>query len=183
MKKKMLLHTCCAPCACYVVELLKDTYDITLFYFNPNIQPESEYLIRLNELKKYVKKNDIKLIIKEGKKYEKEWNEYIKGYESEPEGGFRCSLCYEYRIKKSAEYTNENGYNIFGTVLTISPHKKSKVINELGNKIGKDLNIQYFESDFKKKDGFKKSCILSKKYNFYRQTYCGCKMSISPSRK
>jgi predicted adenine nucleotide alpha hydrolase (AANH) superfamily ATPase len=176
---KLLLHVCCAPCACYVIELLKNEYDIILFFYNPNIQPVEEYNKRLNELKKFAELKSVKLIIQNNIEDEVNWKSYISGYESEPEGGYRCRLCYEFRLKKTAEFAKKNFIDNFGTVLTISPHKKSQVINELGNRISSETKVNYLESDFKKKDGFKKASVLSKQYNFYRQNYCGCLFSIN----
>ena len=176
-KKKLLLHSCCAPCSSHVITYLKDYFDITIYYYNPNIEPKVEYEKR--------KKEQIKLIniLKdEGFKidyidchYENE--EFLKssiGLEKEPEGGARCFKCFYLRLLKTAKKAKELNYDFFGTTLTVSPHKNTNKINEIGLSLEKEYNIKFLISDFKKEDGYKKSIMLSKKYNLYRQNYCGC---------
>lgn len=171
-KKKLLIHACCGPCSTSVLELLNKYFLIDVLYYNPNIYPEEEYKKRLNELKK-VSKNVISF------SYDSDlFTNLVKGLETEKEGGLRCYKCIEARLRKTATYAKENGYDFFTTTLSVSPHKNSKMINEIGYKLEKEYNIKYLYSDFKKKEGYKRSITLSKDLNLYRQTYCGCKYSI-----
>jgi len=172
-KKSILVHSCCAPCSSFVFQkLLDDGYLPTLYFYNPNIHPIDEYNIRCNEIIKFAEKQDINLIIEEPDC--ENWIDKTKGMENEPEKGSRCSVCFEMRLKKTAEKSKELGFDIFTTVLTISPHKNSVVINKIGENIASDLDITFLKEDFKKNDGFKKSVELSKTHGFYRQKYCGC---------
>ena len=179
VKPKLLLHSCCAPCSSYVIEYLTKYFDITIFYYNPNISPYDEYLKRKDEQIRLIKeinnvnKLDIAYCDYDNDAYE----DKIKGLECEPERGNRCTVCFKMRLGKTAEEAIEKNYDYFGTTLTVSPYKDAKLINEIGLELGKKLNIKYLVSDFKKKDGYKKSIELSKKYNLYRQDYCGCKYS------
>ena len=173
MKPKILLHVCCAPCSTQSIEELKKDYDVTLFFYNPNIHPKEEYEKRLNEAKKISKILGLPLI--EGEYDKDAWLEAVKGFENEPENGKRCAICYEFRLKKSSEKAKD--FDFFTTTLTISPHKNSEVINEIGSKI----NHKFLKKNFKKKDGFRKSIELSKKHNLYRQDYCGCIYSLKSS--
>jgi len=166
--KTLLLHVCCGPCASYVIEFLKGKYDLTLYFFNPNIEPEEEYLRRLESVKKLADKHNLLLI--EGKYNNNEWREFVKGFENEPEGGKRCSLCFAFRLKRTAELADELGFDFFTTTLTISSYKDADVINKIGKKYDK-----YLEFDFSK--GFSRSVELAKEYNLYRQKYCGCEFS------
>lgn len=171
-KKKLLIHACCGPCSTSVLELLNKYFLIDVLYYNPNIYPEEEYKKRLNTLKK-VSKNIISF------SYDSDlFTNLVKGLETEKEGGLRCYKCIEARLRKTATYAKENGYDFFTTTLSVSPHKNSKMINEIGYKLEKEYNIKYLYSDFKKKEGYKRSITLSKDLNLYRQTYCGCKYSI-----
>lgn len=175
-KKKILLHCCCAPCASSVFERLEsEEYIVDSFFFNPNIYPINEYQRRRDELIKFCKIRGNNLIIKED--FTK-WQELVKGLESEKEGGARCAVCFRARLEESAKYALENQYDFFTTVLTVSPHKNSKIINEIGYSIQEKYGIPFLEADFKKKNGFKRSMELSREYNLYRQNYCGCKYSI-----
>lgn len=172
--ESILLHTCCSPCACYPIkELLDQNYQVTLFYYNPNIHPTDEYQIRLNELKKYLSKFKSVEII-EGKYNPKEWFKLSKGLENEPEKGKRCDVCYEMRLTKTAQLAKEKNFTYFGSTLSISPHKKADKISELGNLLAKKYKVKFFDKDWKKNDGFKYACAIAKKENFYRQDYCGC---------
>lgn len=174
-KPKLLLHSCCAPCSTYVLSYLNNYFDITIYYYNPNIHPEEEYIKRLNEQVKLVNevyKNKIN-IIKEIYAPSDYFNK-IKGHENDKEGGERCHICYKIRMEKCAKYAKENGYDYFTTTLSVSPYKNAKVLNEIGKSLEEKYNIKYLYADFKKKDGYKTSIILSKKYNLYRQDYCGC---------
>ena len=178
-KKKLLLHACCAPCSSYVIEYLSKYFDITILYYNPNIDKEEEFEKRLNELKRFVKEfkteNRVK-VISLGYKSD-EYLQEIKGLEHEKEGGKRCLKCFELRLRKSCLYAKENNFDYFTTTLTISPLKNSKVINEIGKFLEEEYKVPYLYSDFKKREGYKRSIVLSHEYNLYRQDYCGCKFS------
>ena len=177
---KLFLHSCCAPCSSYVMEYLSNYFEITLFYYNPNIYPKKEYSYRINEQKKFIEqinnnnntKNKIDFI--EGKYNTEEFYKVTKGLENISEGGNRCFKCYEMRLKKTAKYAKENNFDYFTTTLSISPHKNSQILNEIGKKISNELNIKYLFSDFKKKNGYNRSIQLSEYYGLYRQKYCGC---------
>lgn len=174
--KKLLLHSCCAPCSSYVLLYLTKYFDITIFYYNPNITDSQEFEKRLNEqirlINEITKENKIDII--KGK-YEKEkFEEMVKGLEKEKEGGARCFKCYQLRLEETAKLAKEKGYDYFTTTLSISPYKNSSKINEIGEELEKEYGIKYLYADFKKKDGYKKSIELSHKYNLYRQNYCGC---------
>lgn len=179
--KKLLLHSCCGPCSTAVLErLLSETdYQISVFYYNPNIHPESEYIKRKNEQIKFIKKlNSDRVNFIDADYNPEKYFELTKGLESEKEGGNRCSICFNLRLSVTAQFAKENGYDIFGTTLTVSPHKNAEVINGIGESISKQKGIDYLVADFKKKDGFKRSIVLAKEYDLYRQNYCGCVYSI-----
>lgn len=173
---KILLHSCCAPCSSYVISFLTKYFDITILYYNPNISPKSEYEKRKEE---QIKLLDI--IETENKlnyidcDYDNDiYNEKVKGYENCKERGERCSICFNLRLQKTALLAKENNYDYFCTTLTVSPYKNSKLINEIGEKLEKEYNVKWLYSDFKKDNGYKTSIELSKKYDLYRQDYCGC---------
>lgn len=172
----LLLHSCCAPCSSQVITSLTKYFDITILYYNPNIYPEEEYLKRKEEQIKLIKEidkiNKLEIIDcdYDNDIYEKE----IKGLEEEKEGGSRCYKCFNLRLDKTAKIAKTNNFDFFSTTLTISPYKNSKLINLIGKELEKKYNITWLYSDHKKKDGYKKSIELSKKYNLYRQNYCGC---------
>ncbi len=174
--KKILLHSCCAPCSSYVITFLSNYFDITILYYNPNIAPYEEYEKRKKEqiklIKKLKTKNKLDFLDCD---YENDiYNKEIKGYESYPEGGSRCQICFNLRIEKTAKLAKEKNYDYFCSTLTVSPHKNSKLINQIGKNISNKYNIKWLYSDFKKNEGFKQSIELSKKYELYRQDYCGC---------
>lgn len=178
-KKKLLLHACCAPCSSYVIEYLSKYFDITILYYNPNIDTKEEFAKRLNELKRFIKEfktdNPVKVV---SLGYDnKDYLDEVKGLEAEIEGGKRCLKCFNLRLEKSCIYAKENNFDYFTTTLTISPHKNSKVLNEIGHELELKYNMPYLYSDFKKKEGYKRSIVLSHEYNLYRQDYCGCKFS------
>ena len=174
-KPKLLLHVCCAPCSSYVLTCLCDYFDITILYYNPNISPYEEYEKRLNEAKRLIKElNKENIHIMECDYENDEFENIAKGLEDAPEGGIRCRKCYKLRIEKAAKYAKENNFDYFTTTLTISPLKNSQVLNQIGKELEEKYNVKYLYSDFKKKEGYKTSIILSKKYNLYRQNYCGC---------
>ena len=182
MEKKVLLHTCCAPCATSVVERLKeDGFRINAFFYNPNIHPKKEYELRVSEIKELAKIEEIELNI--GNYDIKEWFDMAKPHADLSEGGYRCELCYEMRLRKTAELAVELGIDNFTTTLTVSPYKNFDIITGIGKDIAKEFRIKYLEYNFKKKDGFKRSVELSKKYNFYRQDYCGCVYSMLEVQK
>lgn len=171
-KPKMLLHICCAPCSTAVIERLRGEFVITGYFYDPNIHPEEEYIRRLEETKGLYNKLSIPLI--EAPYEAEKWFNLTDNLKHEPEGGKRCEICYDMRLEKAAGFAKENSFDIFATVLSISPHKKAAVINNIGKKLSEKYNIQFYEADFKKKDGFKRSLELSKEYSLYRQDYCGC---------
>ena len=173
---KLLLHSCCAPCSSHVISTLTPYFDITILYYNPNIEPQEEYLKRKNEeirfIKEYPKENKLDILDCD---YDNDlFHEMSKGLEMIPEGGERCSKCYELRMRKTATVAKENGYDYFATTLTVSPLKNSQKLNEIGAKLESEINIPYLYSDFKKENGYKHSIELAKEYNLYRQDYCGC---------
>ncbi len=171
-KGKILVHSCCAPCSTYVLDYLSQSYNITILFYNPNIQPEEEYVKRLQEMEKLCKIKETELFIPDYEDYF--WMESIKGLENVPEGAERCRVCFDVRLKKTAETAFERGFTLFATTLTVSPHKNAVLINSIGTNAADSFKINFLKSDFKKKDGYRKSCELSRKYGLYRQKYCGC---------
>lgn len=192
MKSTFLLHTCCAVCSGYVIQKLTQDFDVTAYFYNPNIHPEEEYLKRREVLQNYCKKNQIKFI--EGEYNPDFWLEKIKTewqakgaelprgssapWEDEPEGGERCKVCYKVRLAEAARKARELKCDYFGSTLTISPHKKADIINPIGQKLGEQFGVKFYERDWKKQDGFKKANEISRDEHFYRQSYCGCVYSI-----
>ena len=177
--KRILLHSCCAPCSSYVITFLSNYFDITILYYNPNIEPIEEYEKRKQEQIKLINsiqtKNKLDFLNCD---YDNNiYNDEIKGLENCKEGGNRCHRCFKLRLEKTAKLAKEKKYDYFCSTLTVSPHKNAKIINEIGDNIGKKYNIKWLYSDFKKNEGFKQSIELSKKYELYRQDYCGCKYS------
>lgn len=173
--KKLLLHSCCGPCSTHVIDLLKNDYEITILYYNPNIDTSEEYLHRLNEQKRFC--DAVKVKVMEIGYEPEEYLNAVKGFESEREGGARCEICFRLRLDKTAQVAKEKGFDLFATTLTVSPHKNSIVINQVGKEIEKAKQIEFLDGNFKKQDGYKKSIELAKEYNLYRQNYCGCKFS------
>jgi predicted adenine nucleotide alpha hydrolase (AANH) superfamily ATPase len=176
MKKRLLLHVCCAPDATVPYQRLKDEYEVIAFFYNPNIHGEEEYQKRLHEVERLAKLWDFPLIV--GEYNVEQWFSAVRGLEDEPEGGKRCEVCYSLRLEETAKLAKELGCEAFATVLTISPHKKAEKINAIGKEAGERHGIAYLESDFKKKDGFKESVRISRELNLYRQNYCGCRFSM-----
>ena len=176
-KPKLLLHVCCAPCSSHCLEVLEKYFDITVFYYNPNIAPFEEYQKRLSEEKTFVKNVHHNIKVVEAEYDNQNFENMVKGLEDLPEGGSRCKLCYEMRIRKTGEYAKENGFDYFTTSLTVSRYKNSQTLNEIGEKVAKQIGVKYLFSDFKKENGYQHSIELSRKYNLYRQNYCGCKYS------
>lgn len=174
-KPKLLLHSCCGPCSSYVISYLRDYFDITVLYYNPNIFPYEEYVKRKEEQKRLLREmtNDTVKLLDcdyDNDKYE----EVIQGLEKEPERGKRCTKCFLLRLEKTATVSKDEGFDFFGTTLTVSPYKNAQLINRIGEKLANDYDIRWLYGDFKKNDGYKKSIELSKKYDLYRQNYCGC---------
>ena len=172
----LLLHSCCAPCSSYVLKYLSDFFKITLVYYNPNIFPEEEYRKRVSEQERLINelpvKNPITFI--EAKYDPETFFEKVKGLEKEPEGGARCTVCYEMRMREAAIYAKEGGFDYFTTTLSISPLKNAQKINDIGCALSEEYGVKHLPSDFKKKEGYKQSVQLSAEYNLYRQNFCGC---------
>ena len=175
----LLLHACCAPCSSYCLEYLAEYFKITVFYYNPNIYPESEYAHRVAEEKRLIAslpvKNKIDFI--EGRFDPSEFYYAVKGLETAKEGGERCFTCYELRLRETARLAKEQGFDYFTTTLTISPLKNAAKLNEIGEALAEEYGVLHLPSDFKKKEGYKRSIELSRQYSLYRQNYCGCVFS------
>ena len=179
LRPTLLLHACCAPCSSYVLEYLSKYFDITLLFYNPNISPEEEYNFRAAELKRLIGEmplpSDISIITE---KYDpQEFYDMAKGLEEFPEGGERCKKCYRLRLSRTAKIASEQNFDYFTTTLSISPYKNAEWLNVIGNEEGECYGVKYLFSDFKKKNGYKRSCELSSEYGLYRQNYCGCEFS------
>lgn len=171
-KSKLLLHICCAPCSTCVVELLKRDYELTGYFYNPNIHPKEEYLKREQEMKRYAREIGLELVCAE---YDDDkWFSLTSGMEDLPEGGERCLLCYKMRLESAAAYAQEHGHTFLATTLSISPHKNAAKINEAGYAIAHQRQLNWYAADFKKQGGFEKSIRMSKEAGLYRQSYCGC---------
>ncbi len=185
--KKLFLHSCCAPCSSYVLEYLRNFFRITVFYYNPNITHEAEYRHREEDQKRMIQIFNDEAIrepeeaypihVVEGDYQKQLFFDAVKGLEGCPEGGERCFICYEIRLLETARRAKEAGADYFTTTLTISPLKNASKINEIGDRIGGMADIAFLPSDFKKKNGYKRSVELSKEYDLYRQDYCGCVFS------
>lgn len=175
-RPKLLLHVCCAPCSSHVLETLNGEYEITVFFYNPNITEEVEYDKRFNELTRFVSEAPFatEVDVVNGRYEPEVFFEMARGLEEEPERGSRCYKCYEQRMREAALYAKENGFDIYTTSLSISPHKNATWLNEIGERLSKEFSVDYLYSDFKKKNGYARSIQLSKEYNLYRQDFCGC---------
>lgn len=175
-KKRILLHSCCAPCSSAVITFLTNYFDITILYYNPNISPIEEYNKRKEEQIRLINSIDKigKIDIIDCDYDNNIYEEKIKGYEDCPERGARCTICFNLRLEKTAKIAAENNYDYFCSTLTVSPYKNANLINQIGKEIGEKHSVKWLYSDFKKAEGYKKSIELSKKYNLYRQDYCGC---------
>lgn len=179
IRPTLLLHACCAPCSSYVLEYLSKSFDITLLFYNPNISPEEEYIFRKNELIRLTNEMPlpakIEVITEE---YDaSEFYSMANGLEDLPEGGERCKKCYRLRLARAAEIAKRLGFDYFTTTLSISPYKNAEWLNTIGCEEGEARGVKYLFSDFKKKNGYKRSCELSEEYRLYRQNYCGCEFS------
>ena len=174
-KPNLLLHSCCGPCSTQVLSFLTPYFNITVLYYNPNIEPFTEYEKRKQEQIRFIKEFNHNNITFLDCDYDNNaFTEAVKGLENEKEGGARCPVCFRVRLEKTARVAKEKKYDFFGTTLTVSPYKNSRQINLIGYALEKRYNVKFLYSDFKKKDGYKKSIELSKQYNLYRQNYCGC---------
>ena len=175
----LLLHSCCAPCSSYCLEYLSQYFKITVLYYNPNLFPAGEYERRVSEQKKLVSALPTKypVTLVEMKGEPEEFYSAVKGLEHIREGGERCFACFRLRLERAARYAKENGFDFFTTTLTISPLKNAQKLNEIGEAAGEKFGVRHLPSDFKKKDGYKRSVELSKVYGLYRQDYCGCVFS------
>jgi len=175
----LLLHSCCAPCSSYVIEYLSQYFHLTVFYYNPNISELEEYKKRVEEQKRLISVFPAKYEVDflEGTYDNENYNKIVSGFEDCKEGGERCFLCYDMRLREAAKVAKKGGFEYFTTTLSISPLKNSAKLNEIGHKLGIEYGIEYLLSDFKKKEGYKRSIELSKEYHLYRQNYCGCKFS------
>ena len=178
-RPSLLLHACCAPCSSYVLEYLSKFFDITLYFYNPNITPAEEYAYRAEELSRLVREmgldGDVALSVSDYNS--DEFYNIAKGLEDVAEGGARCARCYRLRLEASAGYAKEQGFDYFTTTLSISPYKNSRWLNEIGAELSEIYGVRYLFSDFKKKNGYKRSCELSEIHGLYRQDYCGCEFS------
>ncbi len=182
---RLLLHSCCAPCSSYVLEYLSDYFEITVFYYNPNIFPESEYTKRILEQQMLI--GDMKFkhpVSFLAGIYDRErFYEMARGIEHLREGGERCFKCYELRLLEAAKVAKEGEFDYFTTTLSISPMKNAEKLNEIGTKVGEQYGVFYLQSDFKKKNGYKRSIELSQEFGLYRQDYCGCEFSYAERQK
>ena len=173
---RLFLHSCCAPCSSYTLEYLSNYFDITVYYFNPNISPKEEFDKRFAEQKRLIDslpaKNPIKLVL--GEYNYDDFLQIARGYENVAEGGERCFRCYRMRLESTARIAKEQGFDYFCTTLSISPLKNSQKINQIGSEVAQKYGIKWLPSDFKKREGYKRSIELSKEYNLYRQSFCGC---------
>ena len=175
----LLLHSCCAPCSSYVLEYLSEYFKITVLYYNPNISPKEEYEARVREQKRLIGEMDFTYPVSflEGNYVPEDFYEMAKGHENDKEGGERCFLCYEMRLREAAEAAKMGNFDYFTTTLSISPLKNAQKLNEIGIRLAKEYGIAYLMSDFKKENGYKRSVELSAEHHLYRQDYCGCVFS------
>lgn len=182
---RLLLHSCCAPCSSYVLEYLSSCFDITVFYYNPNIYPESEYTKRILEQQTLIGEMQTKYPVSFiAGQYDKDrFYEMAAGMEHLKEGGERCFKCYELRLGEAAKTAKEGGFDYFTTTLSISPLKNADRLNEIGVRLSEEYGVKYLQSDFKKKNGYKRSIELSREFGLYRQDYCGCEYSFRDAAK
>lgn len=182
---KLLIHSCCAPCSSYCLEYLSNYFDITVLYYNPNIFPKDEYMYRIEEQKRLIEAmtfpNEVKFIATDYTP--NDFYDSIRGLEEEPEGGDRCTVCFRVRLEYAAKLAKSLGFDYFVTTLSISPMKNSKLLNTIGLELEKEYGVKYLISDFKKRDGYRRSVELSKEYELYRQDYCGCVYSKNERNK
>lgn len=179
-KPTLLLQCCCAPCSSAVLERLKEHFDLKIYFYNPNIYPQEEYKKRLGEFEKllFSPRFAEKIEMVPSEYSQGDFENAIKGYENEKEGGARCEKCFRLRLFETAKKAKETGADYFCTTLTVSPHKNAELLNKIGEEAEKEYGVKFLRSDFKKKEGYKRSIELSNELNLYRQNYCGCKYSI-----
>lgn len=181
----LLLHSCCGPCSSYVLEYLSHYFKITVFYFNPNIYPKEEYYFREKEQEDLIKMmpfdNPVSFI--PAPYIPEDYYKAVRGHEQDPERGGRCTICYEQRLEETAKKAKEKGFDFFTTTLSISPYKDAQRLNEIGKRMEEKYGVEYLYSDFKKRQGFKRSIELSNEYDMYRQDYCGCEFSFRNRKK
>lgn len=179
-KPRLLLHICCAPCSTHVIDLLSKTCDVTGYFYNPNIHPESEYRRRLTEAERHCSRCNIPLI---PSVYQPgDWHVLVKGHETAAEGGARCAVCFRLRIEETARAAAAHRFDCIATTLTVSPHKDAALINRIGLEAGEGRRLRFHEADFKKGNGYGESCRLSRALGLYRQNYCGCMFSKAATR-
>lgn len=173
---RLLLHSCCGPCSSYCIACLAEYFEVTVYYYNPNIYPPEEYRMRAAEQERFVKEFPTKHAVHfaEGDYDTERFYQMASGMEELPEGGERCFACYELRLRQAAAYASAHGFDFFTTTLSVSPLKNAQKLNEIGAMLEQEYGVAYLFSDFKKKDGYKKSTEISKEYHMYRQYYCGC---------
>lgn len=176
---RLLIHSCCAPCSSYVLEYLSDFFAIMVYYYNPNIYPESEYYKRVKEQERLIKSMPLKnpVLFVEGEYEPQKYYDLVKGHENDPEGGDRCAICYRMRLEEAAKTARQGGYDYFTTTLTVSPYKNAEKLNKIGSEAAEIYGVRFLPSDFKKRNGYKRSIELSGEYGLYRQDYCGCVFS------
>ncbi len=175
VKPRLLLHSCCAPCSSACLERIKDYFDITVFYYNPNLDSKEEFNLRAKEQERLCALFGVNCVVVDYNA--DEFLSVAKGLEGEREGGARCTECFNLRLSKTACFVKENGFDYFATTLTVSPLKNAKLLNEIGEKTGQNLSVKYLATDFKKRGGYQRSIELSHEYDLYRQNYCGCAFS------
>lgn len=176
-KPRLLLYVCCAPCSTAVAEKLQVDYEVEGYFYGPNIHPKEEYQRRLGAAIEYFKKTDRQLHI--GPYDPARWFTAVRGLEQEPEGGRRCPVCFRLRLRQAAEFAKTNGCDCYATTLSVSPYKNAELINQLGQEEGTRAGVTFVPGDYKKQDGFKRSLVISREYNLYRQHYCGCIYSLN----
>ena len=177
---RLLLHSCCAPCSTVCLERLSEVFAVTVFYYNPNIYPEEEYLFRKNEQIEFIRRHPFRnpVDFMDGEYAPKCFYEAVKGHEKDPERGERCHICYRLRLGKTAEKAAEGGFPYFTSTLTLSPLKDTEALNRIGEEEAARHGVIWLPSDFKKRNGFLRSCEITAEYGMYRQDYCGCVFSV-----
>lgn len=176
-RPKLLLHSCCAPCSSYVLERLAEAFEIAVFFYNPNIAPEAEFRLRLDEQCRLIERLGAGIELIPGEYDGAAFEALAAGLEDEPEGGARCERCFRLRLGRAAQVARDGGFDYFTTTLSISPLKDAQKLNALGAEFARQFGVRYLFSDFKKKGGYLRSCELSRAYGLYRQDYCGCRFS------
>lgn len=175
VKPKLLLHSCCAPCSSACIEKIKEFFDLTVYYYNPNMDTLQEYTLRMEEQQRFCQEAGVKFACESH--CSGDFYSAVSGLENEPEGGARCAVCFRLRLSKTAEFALQNGFEYFTTTLTVSPLKDANLLNLIGQEVAKKTGVKWLPTDFKKKGGYQRSVELSKQHNLYRQNYCGCEFS------